>query len=70
VSTLARDVLPTASGGFTDKDRGEAYHVIDIPEDLGMNFKGEGEEDVVRSMKLEGRDKHKKLDWVQGHGNQ
>jgi hypothetical protein len=56
------------TGGVVDKERGDAFHVIDIQEDIGMTFKGEGEEDVVRCMKYEGRDRQKKIDWVQGNG--
>jgi hypothetical protein len=50
-----------------DKDTGED---VDIQEDIGMNFKGNGEEDVVRSVRLEVRDREKKLNWVQGHSYQ
>jgi hypothetical protein len=53
-----------------NKDRGDAFRVIDIQKDIGMNFKGEGDEDVERSMRYEGRDREKKCDWVQGNGNQ
>jgi hypothetical protein len=52
---------------LVDKDTGED---VDIQEDIGMNFKGNGEEDVVRSVRLEVRDREKKLNWVQGHSYQ
>ncbi|WJX17883.1 hypothetical protein P8452_07744 [Trifolium repens] len=54
----------TTSGWMVDKARGDAQHVIDIQEDLGVNFKGQGEEDVERCMRLEQRDRQLKLDWV------
>jgi hypothetical protein len=44
-----------------DKDRGDAFHIIDIQEDIGMKFNGEGEEDVVRCMELEVRDREVKM---------
>ncbi|GAU48812.1 hypothetical protein TSUD_406450 [Trifolium subterraneum] len=52
---LAGEQLPLAPGvsipgTLVDKERGDAHHIIDIQEDLGMNFHGEGDEDVVRSM--------------------
>jgi hypothetical protein len=56
------------NGGVVAKDRGDAFHVIDIQENIGMNFRGEGDEDVVRGMMYESRDRHKKEDWVQGNG--
>jgi hypothetical protein len=72
---LLDDTLPICSntqviGGLVNKDRGDAFRVIDIQKDIGMNFKGEGDEDVERSMRYEGMDREKKCDWVQGNGNQ
>jgi hypothetical protein len=55
---------------LVSKARGDAQHVIDIQEDVGMNFKGVGEEDVVRSMIYEERDRQKKVDLVNGNGYQ
>jgi hypothetical protein len=56
-----------ANTGDKDVDRGreEAYHIIDIQEKLGMNFKGVGDEDVARIMAYEERDCREKLDWEQ-----
>jgi hypothetical protein len=51
-------------------ERGDAHHIIDIQEDVGLNFKGVGEEDVERSMRFERRDRHLKNKWVQGEGYQ
>jgi hypothetical protein len=72
---LLGDTMPNCSniqavGGMVDKDRGDAFHVVDIQKDIGMNFKGKGDEDVERSMKYEGRDREKKREWVQGSVNQ
>jgi hypothetical protein len=58
------------SGGLVEKARGDAYHIIDIQEDVGMNFHGQGDEDVDRGMRLEGRDRALKHDWVQSVGHQ
>jgi hypothetical protein len=58
------------SGGLVDKDRGDAYHIIDIQEDIGMNFKGVGEEDVDRGVWYEGRDRKLKNDCVLDQGHQ
>jgi hypothetical protein len=57
------------TGTMVDKDRGDAQHIIDIQEDLGMTFKGQGDEDVRRCMRSEERDRQKKNDWVQGDGH-
>jgi hypothetical protein len=51
-------------------ERGDAHHIIDIQEDVGLNFKGVGEEHVERSMRFERRDRHLKNKWVQGEGYQ
>jgi hypothetical protein len=57
-------------GMVVNKDRGDAFHVIDIQEDIGMNFKGVGDEDVIRSMQYEERDRVKKMNQVQNQGSQ
>ncbi|KAK2449805.1 zinc finger CCCH domain-containing protein [Trifolium repens] len=67
LGALIEEVAPICSnlpfsGGLIDKDRGDAYHIIDIQEELGMNFKGEGEEDVDRCVLYEGRDRQRKND--------
>jgi hypothetical protein len=62
--------VQAVNGGLVDKEKGDAFHVIDIQEDISMNFNGVGEEDVIRCMTLEGRDRQNKLEWVQGHSYQ
>jgi hypothetical protein len=69
VSLPLRSEIPF-SGGLVDKDRGDAYHIIDIQEDVGMVFHGQGDDDVLRSMRMEDMDKLTKLDSVQGNGSQ
>jgi hypothetical protein len=69
VSLPLRSEVPF-SGGMVDKDRGDAHHVIDILEDIGIVFHGQGDDDVVRSMRMEGRDRLTKSDLVQGNGLQ
>jgi hypothetical protein len=56
------------SSALVDKDTGDAHHIIDIQEDIGMKFNGVDNEDVVRSVGMEGRDRELKLKWEQGHG--
>jgi hypothetical protein len=68
--SLPLQTKPPFSGGLVDKARGDAFHIINIQEDVGMNFHGQGDEDVEREMKLEGRDRSLKLDWVQSVGHQ
>jgi hypothetical protein len=41
--------------------------IIDIHEDIGMMFKG-GKEDVVRCVRMEGRDRELKSNWEQRQG--
>jgi hypothetical protein len=53
-----------------DKATGDAQHIIDIQEDIGMNFKGNNDEDVKRSVMHEERDRELKMKWVQGEGYQ
>jgi hypothetical protein len=55
---------------LVDKDTGDAHHIIDIQEDIGMKFNGRGDEDVVRSVKHEVRDRQMKMNWEQGNGYQ
>jgi hypothetical protein len=57
-------------GGMVDRNRAEAHHIIDIQEDLGIKFKGVGEEDVDRIMNCEVRDRIEKEDWEQQQGYQ
>ncbi|WJX64337.1 hypothetical protein P8452_49133 [Trifolium repens] len=75
LGVLLSDSLASVSelpfhGAMVDKERGDVHHVIDIQEDIGMNFKGEGDEDVERSLRFERRDRQLKNDWVQGEGYQ
>jgi hypothetical protein len=58
------------SGSVVDKNRGDAFHIIDIQEDIGMKFNGEGDEDVVRCMELKVRDRGVKMAQVQANGYQ
>jgi hypothetical protein len=46
-----------------DRETTEAHHIIDILEDLGMNFNGAGDEDVRRVKDLEERDRTEKAVW-------
>jgi hypothetical protein len=55
---------------LVNKERGDAQHVIDIQEDLGVTFRGEGDEDVERCMRLEQRDHRLKNEWEQTNGYQ
>jgi hypothetical protein len=59
--------LPLNPGALVDKDTGDADHIIDIQEDIGMMFKG-GKEDVVRCVRMEGRDRELKSNWEQRQG--
>jgi hypothetical protein len=45
ISTVPANEVPLCGAGV-DKERGDAYHLIDIQEDVGLNFKGVGDEDV------------------------
>jgi hypothetical protein len=65
VSVPLRSEIPF-SGGMVDKNRGDAYHIIDILEDVGMVFHGVGDEDVLRSMRMEERDRLTNANLVQG----
>jgi hypothetical protein len=65
-----RTILPFMRGGMVDRNRAEAHHIIDIQEDLGIKFKGVGEEDVDRIMNCEVRDRIEKEDWEQQQGYQ
>jgi hypothetical protein len=60
----------TTHGVMVDKERGDAQHVIDIQEDLGMTFKGQGDEEVERCVAYEERDRKMKNDLVHSHGYQ
>jgi hypothetical protein len=72
---ILSDVVPIQSnrqqeGVLVDKEKRDAYHLVDIQKDVGMIFNGKGEEDVERSMLYEGRDRQKKSEWVQGVSDQ
>ncbi|MCI09716.1 hypothetical protein A2U01_0030805, partial [Trifolium medium] len=53
----------SSAGGSVDKDRCEAYHIIDIQDDLGLNFGGQEDDDAKRIMEFEERDRCEKLVW-------
>ncbi|MCI78737.1 hypothetical protein A2U01_0100008, partial [Trifolium medium] len=48
----------------------QAKKLIAIQEDLGIKFKGEGEEDLKHVMMMEGRDHREKKDWEEKKGYQ
>ncbi|MCI08824.1 putative reverse transcriptase - beet retrotransposon, partial [Trifolium medium] len=50
-----------------DRYTGEAHHIIDIQEDLGISFNAVGGEEVQRVMEMEDRDRREKLAWEQSH---
>jgi hypothetical protein len=56
--------------GEDDRRRCEAYHVIDILEEVGMNFKGDVDVNVNRIMDFEVRDKRELVVWEQGQDHQ
>jgi hypothetical protein len=56
--------------GEEDRRRCEAYHVIDILEEVGMNFKGDVDDNVNRIMDYEARDKCELVAWEQGQDHQ
>jgi hypothetical protein len=53
-----------------DRDSCEAYHIIDIQDDLGMNFNGQKEAVATRLIAFEERDRCEKSDWEQKMGDQ
>jgi hypothetical protein len=55
---------------MVEKDRGDAHHIIDIQEDLGLTFRDAVEENVERCMKMEQRDRLLKNDWEHSNGYQ
>ncbi|MCH88726.1 reverse transcriptase, partial [Trifolium medium] len=55
VPSQVRGESVRAGGQVVDRDTSEAYHIIDIQEDLGMTFKGVGNEDVTRVKEFERR---------------
>jgi hypothetical protein len=57
----------SVSDWMVDKETGDAHHIIDIQEDLGVTFGGDMEDKVDRFMKMEQRDRLMKNDW--GHSN-
>ncbi|WJX93864.1 hypothetical protein P8452_75346 [Trifolium repens] len=60
----------TVSDWMVEKDRGDAHHIIDIQEDLGLTFRDAVEENVERCMKMEQRDRLLKNDWEHSNGYQ
>jgi hypothetical protein len=70
VDSLASEIELSNQGVMFDIEIGDVHHIIDIQEDIGMNFKGKGDEDVERSLRHERRDRQLKNDWVQGEGYQ
>ncbi|PNY14140.1 hypothetical protein L195_g010814 [Trifolium pratense] len=58
---------PLPSGGSVDKDRSDAHHIIDIQDDLGVNFRGDKEVVVNRILMFEERDRREKSVWEQEH---
>jgi hypothetical protein len=57
-------------GGGVNLDCHQAHHVIDILEEVGMNFNGSREENVRRMVEAEERDRAKLLEWEQNIGHQ
>jgi hypothetical protein len=57
-------------GGEEDRRRSQAHHIIDILEDVGMNFNGDIEANVNRIMECEERDKRDLVVWEQGQDYQ
>ncbi|MCH89544.1 hypothetical protein A2U01_0010443 [Trifolium medium] len=62
--------LISSAGGSVDKDRCEAFHIIDIQDDLGLNFGGQEDDAAKRIMEFEERDRCEKLVWEQQQGYQ
>jgi hypothetical protein len=58
------------AGVMVDKDRGDAQHVIDIQEELGVNFNGGMNDEVERCIRMEQRDRDLKNEWVHGNSDQ
>ncbi|MCH85195.1 DUF4283 domain protein [Trifolium medium] len=58
---------PLTGEGSVDKDRCDAHHIIDIQDDLGMNFNGDKEVVVNRILMFEERDRREKSVWEQEH---
>jgi hypothetical protein len=57
---------PGSHGGSSgDRDRSQAHHVIDILEDVGMQFNVDREEVVGRMMEMEERDRGEMSAWEQ-----
>jgi hypothetical protein len=65
-----RETSSCSSGGSVDRDRNQAQHVIDILEDVGMQFNGEGEGVIKKIMEFEERDRGELSDWEQRQLNQ
>jgi hypothetical protein len=69
-NNLLESTSVSTAGVMVDKDRGDAQHVIDIQEELGVKFLGDINDEVVRCMRMEQRDRLLKNDWVHGNGYQ
>jgi hypothetical protein len=55
---------------MVEKERGDAHHIIDIQEELGVTFRDAVEENVEKCVKMEQRDRQLKIDWEQSNGYQ
>jgi hypothetical protein len=60
----------SSDGGEAERRRSQAHHIIDILEDVGMNFKGNGEDNVSRIMECEVRDCRELMAWDQRQDHQ
>ncbi|WJX46637.1 hypothetical protein P8452_33417 [Trifolium repens] len=65
-----RASVTSTDGGEEDRRRSQAHHVIDILEDVGMNFIGDVEANVQRLMEFEVRDGRELVAWEQGQTHQ
>jgi hypothetical protein len=65
-----RAIVTSTDRGGEDRRRSQAHHVIDILEDVGMNFKGDGEANVKKLMEFEVRDRNELVAWEQGQTHQ
>jgi hypothetical protein len=64
------DTQISSDGGEAERRRSQAHHIIDILEDVGMNFKGNGEDNVSRIMECEVRDCRELMAWDQRQDHQ
>jgi hypothetical protein len=63
--TNLRAESDSSGGGSVDRDRNQAQHVIDILEDVGMEFNGDGAGAITKIMEFEDRDRREMLAWEQ-----